>query len=56
MEYIKDKKKHIINCNKEIILCAGTINSPKILQLSGIGEKDLLNSSNVNDLNWLQCN
>lgn len=47
IEYIKDKKKNIINCNKEIILCAGTINSPKILQLSGIGEKNLLDSLGI---------
>jgi len=47
VECIKNKKKNIINCNKEIILCAGTINSPKILQLSGIGEKDLLNSLGI---------
>ena len=43
VEFIKNKKKILINCNKEIIISAGTINSPKILQLSGIGDKRLLN-------------
>ena len=28
-----------INVRKEVILCAGSINSPQILQLSGIGDK-----------------
>ena len=47
VEFIKNKKKILINCNKEIIISAGTINSPKILQLSGIGDKRLLNSLGI---------
>lgn len=35
-------KKKIFAANKEIILCGGAINSPKILELSGIGQKDRL--------------
>src|SRR5690606_15174396 len=31
-----------ISADKEIILCGGAINSPKILELSGIGQKDRL--------------
>ncbi len=37
IEYIKNNKVEKYYANKEIILCAGSINSPKILQLSGIG-------------------
>lgn len=33
--------------NKEIILSAGAINSPKILMQSGIGPKDNLNAVKV---------
>ncbi len=33
--------------NKEIILCAGTIGSPHILQASGIGPAELLKKNNV---------
>jgi choline dehydrogenase len=47
VEFIKNEKKIIINCTKEIIISAGTINSPKILQLSGIGNKNLLNSQGI---------
>jgi choline dehydrogenase len=43
----KNGKKEIIPCGKEVILSAGTINSPKILQLSGIGNKKILESKNI---------
>ncbi len=35
----KNNNSKKINIRKEVILCAGSINSPKILQLSGIGDK-----------------
>ena len=37
-----------IKANKEIILSAGTIGSPHILQASGIGPSDLLKNYNIN--------
>ncbi|MCH9845391.1 MAG: choline dehydrogenase [Alphaproteobacteria bacterium] len=37
VRYQKNNKTHTITANKEIILAAGAINSPKILQHSGIG-------------------
>ena len=36
-----------VKANKEIILSAGTIGSPHILQTSGIGPGDLLKNNNV---------
>lgn len=34
-------------CNKEVLLCAGSIGSPHILQLSGIGEADTLAQAGI---------
>ena len=36
-----------LKSNKEIILCAGTINSPQILQLSGIGDSKFLKNHGI---------
>jgi choline dehydrogenase len=36
-----------INCTKEVILSAGTIKSPHLLHLSGIGDKDMLKDAGV---------
>ena len=49
-------KKNITNnylANKEVILCAGSINSPKILQLSGIGNETYLKSLGIEVINNL---
>ena len=40
------KKKQFIRA-KEIILCGGAINTPQILQLSGIGDQNYLNQLNI---------
>lgn len=42
VEYIRNGKKERINVSKEIILCAGTFQSPHILMLSGIGDRNEL--------------
>ena len=44
VEYIRDGEARIttVRARKEVILCAGTINSPKILMLSGVGPKEHL--------------
>jgi choline dehydrogenase-like flavoprotein len=45
-----NKKANVIktiNANKEIILSAGAFNSPKLLELSGIGDPDVLRSAGV---------
>lgn len=39
-----------VSASKEIILAAGTVHSPQILQLSGIGPKGLLESHNIDTL------
>jgi choline dehydrogenase-like flavoprotein len=44
---VRDNRKHSIMANKEVILSAGTISSPQILMLSGIGPKEHLKSKGV---------
>ncbi|KZT32740.1 alcohol oxidase [Sistotremastrum suecicum HHB10207 ss-3] len=42
VEFIHEGKKHIVHASKEVILSAGSLKSPQILELSGIGRKDVL--------------
>ena len=44
----------VLRANKEIILCAGAINTPKILQLSGIGPASLLSEKGIEVVNDLK--
>ena len=43
----KDGKSHVRRATREIILAAGCLQTPKILQLSGIGDKYLLESHGI---------
>lgn len=42
VEFIKDSKRQRVQCTKEVILSAGTIDSAKLLMLSGVGPKEHL--------------
>ena len=42
VEYIHDKQVKQARAEREVIVSGGTINSPQVLQLSGIGNGDLL--------------
>ena len=48
VEYWQGNESKKVKCNKEIILSAGTIGSPHILQASGIGPVNLLKSNGIN--------
>lgn len=48
VEYYKGKKKYKVFARKEVIVSAGSINSPQLLMLSGIGPKDHLISKGIN--------
>ena len=43
----RSKKKQQIHARKEVILCGGAINSPQILQMSGIGPAKVLSDAGV---------
>ncbi len=53
IEYSINGNKKILKANKEVILCAGSIGSPQLLQLSGIGPKKVLNDAGVKVLHEL---
>ncbi|XP_063241678.1 glucose dehydrogenase [FAD, quinone]-like [Bacillus rossius redtenbacheri] len=48
VEYLKGKKSHQAFASKEVILSAGSIGSPQILQLSGIGPTEVLTPLGIN--------
>ena len=49
---VKGKKKASYDCT-EVILCGGAINSPQLLQLSGVGDSDHLSSVGVETVHHL---
>ena len=42
VNYLRQGQAHTVRARREVIVCAGTVNAPKLLQLSGIGPPDLL--------------
>ncbi len=48
VEYVKQGKSQIIKANREVIISGGAINSPQLLMLSGIGEKQQLQQQGIN--------
>ena len=47
IEYLRDGKPERVRAAREIVLCGGVIDSPKLLMLSGIGPADHLKSQNI---------
>ena len=54
VEYMKGSKKNQINANQEIIVSAGTFQSPQLLMLSGIGDSSELNKHGIECLHDLK--
>jgi choline dehydrogenase len=42
VEYLRGGQRHVLRAGREVILAGGAINSPQLLQLSGIGPAGLL--------------
>ena len=53
VEYIRHGVKHAVHASKEVIVSAGSIDSPKLLMLSGIGNRDELEQLGVSNSSTL---
>ena len=53
LEYSQGNVIHRVSATAEVILSAGTINTPQILQVSGIGDADVLGAAGVDTLHHL---
>lgn len=47
IEFAHDGKRHTVRVSKEIVLSAGVIQSPQLLELSGIGDPQVLKAAGV---------
>lgn len=54
VEFIKNRQQFFIRAKKEIILSAGSISSPQLLMLSGIGPRENLKQHNITVLKDLK--
>ena len=48
VEYLQGDQTHQVMADREVIVSSGTVNTPRLLQVSGIGSVDLLSSLGVN--------
>lgn len=54
VEYVKNGKKYFALASKEVILSAGTLSSPKILMLSGVGDEQHLKNLGISPITDLK--
>jgi choline dehydrogenase len=47
VEYVRGSDRQFVAANREVILCGGAVNSPQLLQLSGIGPASTLGSAGI---------
>ncbi|KAF5368922.1 hypothetical protein D9758_002937 [Tetrapyrgos nigripes] len=55
VQYSVNGKTFTVKANKEVILSAGSFQSPALLELSGIGQSDILNEYGIEDHLLLQA-
>lgn len=48
-----DSIKYYVRAKKEVLVCGGTVNTPQLLMLSGIGPKEELDKHNINQVHNL---
>lgn len=47
VEYTHRGQRHVLRAHREVILCGGTINTPQLLMLSGIGDRQHLTQHGI---------
>lgn len=47
VEYFQGGQRHFVKARREVILCGGSVNTPQLMQLSGIGPAALLQSLGI---------
>ena len=47
VEFMRGSKRHVVQARREVLLAAGAINSPQLLELSGIGDPALLGAHGI---------
>jgi len=47
VEFERAGERHVVRARREVILSGGAINSPQLLELSGVGQPDLLRSHGI---------
>ncbi|KAF8211107.1 GMC oxidoreductase-domain-containing protein [Mycena galopus ATCC 62051] len=47
VEYSKDDQLYRVSSTKEVLLCAGSFKTPQLLELSGIGDKNILQAHGI---------
>ncbi|XP_011296796.1 glucose dehydrogenase [FAD, quinone]-like [Fopius arisanus] len=47
VEFVRDSKTYVVEARKEIILSAGSLNSPQLLMLSGVGPQNHLTNLGI---------
>jgi len=50
VEYVRGNSPQIASASREVIVCAGSVNSPQLLQLSGIGPAKTLAAAGITPL------
>src|ERR1700691_5627844 len=54
VEYLRKGRKETLRVDREVILAGGAINSPQLLQLSGIGDGDHLRALGIKTVHELK--
>lgn len=47
VRFIYDGEEHVVGTEREVILCAGSVQSPQLLELSGIGNSEVLKAAGI---------